>query len=126
MGARVSTAAIDVTDASAMTSWLGRFDRQNPVDLVVANAGASAGPDPESPSEGIEGVARQIRVNLLGATNTIEPLLPALSSHGRVAVVASIAAYRGLPCSPGYCSSKAGLRTYDDACGQDSSGTVSA
>lgn len=127
-GARVRTAAIDVTDASAMTSWLGQFDRQNPVDLVVANAGASAGPDPESPSEGIDGVARQIQVNLFGATNTIEPLLPALSSRrrGRVAVVASIAAYRGLPYSPGYCAGKAGLRTYADACGQDSSGTVSA
>jgi short-subunit dehydrogenase len=116
-GARVSTATIDVTDASAMSSWLSQFDRQNPVDLVVANAGTSAGPDPESPSEGIEGVARQIRVNLLGATNTIEPLLPALCSRrrGRLAVVASIAAYRGLPYSPGYCASKAGLRAYAEA-----------
>ena len=116
-GAKVSTAAIDVTDASAMASWLCQFDRQNPVDLVMANAGTSAGPDPESPSEGVDGVARQIRVNLLGASNTIEPLLPALCSRrrGRVAVVASIAAYRGLPYSPGYCASKAGLRAYGEA-----------
>jgi short-subunit dehydrogenase len=116
-GARVSTAAIDVTDASAMAPWLCQFDRESPVDLVVANAGTSAGPDPDSPSEGIEGVARQIRVNLLGATNTIEPLLPALCSRrrGRVAVVSSIAAYRGLPYSPGYCASKAGLRAYAEA-----------
>jgi short-subunit dehydrogenase len=116
-GATVSTAAIDVTNAFAMSSWLGQFDHQNPVDLVVANAGTSAGPDPASPSEGIEQVAEQIKVNLLGATNTIEPLLPALCSRGRgrVAVVASIAAYRGLPYSPGYCASKAGLRAYAEA-----------
>lgn len=116
-GAKVSLAAIDVTNSAAMASWLHQFDRQNPVDLVVANAGTSAGPDPESPSEGIEGVARQVGVNLLGAANTIEPLLPALCSRrrGRVAVIASIAAYRGLPYSPGYCASKAGLRTYAEA-----------
>lgn len=53
-------------------------------------------------------------MNLLGAINTIEPLLPkfCLREHGRIAVVASIAAYRGLPYSPGYCASKAGLRAY--------------
>jgi NAD(P)-dependent dehydrogenase (short-subunit alcohol dehydrogenase family) len=83
----------------------------------VANAGTSGGPHPDSPSEGAEGVARQVGVNLLGAVNTIEPLLPGLCARGRgrVAVIASIAAYRGLPYSPGYCASKAGVRTYAEA-----------
>jgi short-subunit dehydrogenase len=117
MGATVSAVSVDVTDAPAMASWLCDFDRQHPVELLVANAGTSAGPDPDSPSEGAEAVARQVGVNLLGAVNTIEPLLPALCSRqrGRVAVIASIAAYRGLPCSPGYCASKAGLRAYAEA-----------
>jgi len=116
-GAIVNAAAIDVTESSAMASWLCQFDCQHPVDLLVANAGTSAGPDPDSPSEGVEAVTRQVRVNLLGAINTVEPLLPALCSRrrGRVAVVASIAAYRGLPYSPGYCASKAGLRAYAEA-----------
>ena len=116
-GATVSAAAIDVTEAAAMASWLRQFDSRQPVDLVVANAGTSAGPAPDSPSEGAEGIARQVRVNLLGAVNTVEPLIPALCSrrHGRVAVVASVAAYRGLPYSPGYCASKAGLRAYAEA-----------
>jgi short-subunit dehydrogenase len=116
-GASVRVATIDVADAPAMADWLSRFDREQPVDLLVANAGVSAGPDPDSPSEGAETAARQIRVNLLGAINTVEPLLPALCARGRgrVAVVASIAAYRGLPYSPGYCASKAGLRAYAEA-----------
>ena len=116
-GARVTTEAIDVTDSPAMASWLCQFDRLCPIDLLVANAGTSAGPGPESPSEGAEGAGRQIRVNLLGAIDTVEPLLPALCARkrGRVAVVASIAAYRGLPYSPGYCASKAGLRAYAEA-----------
>jgi short-subunit dehydrogenase len=116
-GATVSMAAIDVADAPAMASWLCRFDREHPVELLVANAGTSAGPAPDSPSEGAEVAARQVRVNLLGAINTVEPLLPALCARrrGRIAVVASAAAYRGLPYSPGYCASKAGLRTYAEA-----------
>jgi short-subunit dehydrogenase len=35
--------------------------------------------------------------------------------RGRVALIASIAAYRGLPYAPGYCASKAGLRAYGEA-----------
>jgi short-subunit dehydrogenase len=116
-GAAVSVAAIDVTETSAMASWLRDFDTRRPVDLVVANAGTSGGPAPDSPSEGADAVARQVWVNLLGAVNTIEPLLPGLCARqrGRVVVVASIAAYRGLPYSPGYCASKAGLRAYAEA-----------
>jgi len=116
-GAMVRVGAIDVADAPAMAAWLTQFDRDHPVDLVVANAGTSAGPAPDSPSEGVETAARQVRVNLLGAINTVEPLLPAMCARrrGTVAVVASIAAYRGLPYSPGYCASKAGLRAYAEA-----------
>ena len=113
----METAAIDVGDAAAMESWLGDFDRKYPADLVIANAGTSAGPEPDSPSEGVPSAVRQVRVNLIGAINTVEPLLPAMCrrGRGRVAVVASIAAYRGLPYSPGYCASKAGLRAYAEA-----------
>ncbi|HEY3908662.1 MAG TPA: SDR family NAD(P)-dependent oxidoreductase [Stellaceae bacterium] len=116
-GASVRMGAIDVADAPAMAAWLTRFDQDHPVDLLVANAGTSAGPDPDSPSEGVETAARQIKVNLLGAINTVEPLLPGLCARGRghIALVASIAAYRGLPYSPGYCASKAGLRAYAEA-----------
>ena len=98
-GAAASVAAIDVADARAMATWLCEFDREHPVDLLVANAGTSAGPDPDCPSEGVDLVARQVGVNLLGAINTIEPLLSAFCSRrrGRIAVVASIAAYRGSP-----------------------------
>lgn len=61
--------------------------------------------------------ALQVRANLLGTIHTIEPLLPAMIARGRgqVAVVASTAALRGLPYSPGYSASKAGIRAYGEA-----------
>jgi short-subunit dehydrogenase len=116
-GAKVTSAAIDVEDAPALATWLTEFDRDHPVELLIANAGTSAGPEPDCPSEGVETATRQVRINLLGTINTVEPLLPALCrrGHGRVAVIASIAAFRGLPDSPGYCASKAGLRAYAEA-----------
>lgn len=116
-GATVNAAAINVADASAMAVWLTEFDRVYPVELLIANAGISAGPEPHSPSEGVPAAAEQIGINLLGAINTIEPLLGAFCSRerGRIAVVSSLAAYRGLPYSPGYCASKAGLRAYAEA-----------
>lgn len=116
-GALASFATIDVADAAEMARWLWEFDREHEIDLLIANAGTSAGPDADQPSEGADVAAAQVRVNLLGAINTIEPLLPAFYSRkrGRIVVVASIAAYRGLPYSPGYCASKAGLRAYAEA-----------
>jgi short-subunit dehydrogenase len=116
-GATVTTAAIDVVDRAAMESWLLGFDRDHPVELLVANAGIAAGTDPANPSEGVDIAAAQIAVNLLGAINTVEPLVPAMCARGRgrIIVVASLAALRGLPYSPGYCASKAGLRAYAEA-----------
>jgi short-subunit dehydrogenase len=116
-GAIVAAAAIDVTETEALAAWLAAFDAAHPVDLLIANAGISAGPDPDRPGEAAAVTRRQIDVNLLGAVNTIAPLVPAMCarSRGRIVAIASVAAYRGLPYSPGYCASKAGLRAYAEA-----------
>ena len=117
VGASVETALIDVADGPALAAWLGEFDRAHPVELLIANAGTSAGPDPESPGEPASLTLRQIGVNLIGAVHTIAPLVPLMCERGRgrIVAIASVAAFRGLPYSPGYCASKAGLRAYAEA-----------
>lgn len=117
IGADVEIAAIDVTDRPGLEAWLGAFDAAHPIELLVANAGISAGPDPEAAGEPTSLTLRQLDVNLAGAVHTIAPLVPLLCARGRgrIAVVASVAAYRGLPYSPGYCASKAGVRAYAEA-----------
>jgi short-subunit dehydrogenase len=116
-GAFVDSAEIDVTDGDALAAWLEAFDHTHPVELLIANAGTSAGPDPGSPGEPAAMTLRQLDVNLRGAVNTIAPLVPRLCARGRgrIVAVASVAAYRGRPYSPGYCASKAGLRAYGEA-----------
>lgn len=116
-GALVETAAIDVTDQSALADWLTEFDRAHPVELLIANAGTSAGPAPGEPGEPADKTLLQLSTNLLGVVHTVAPLLPAMSARrrGRIAIIASIAGLRGLADSPGYCASKAGARAYGEA-----------
>jgi short-subunit dehydrogenase len=116
-GATVRSATIDVADGPAMAEWMTGFDRDYPVELVVANAGISAGIGNNGAYEPSDMTTRQIAVNLLGTVNTIAPLLPALCARrrGQIALIASVAGLRGLPYSPGYCASKAGVRAYGEA-----------
>jgi short-subunit dehydrogenase len=116
-GAEVRAATIDVADAEALGVWIEDFERAFPVDLVIANAGTSGGPAPGAATEGLMLATRQVRTNLLGVMNTVEPLLPSFLARGggQIAIVSSVASYRGLPYSPGYSASKAGVRAYGEA-----------
>ena len=115
-GAVVETAVLDVADAAAVSAWMLTFDSESPVDLLIANAGISAGTRPDGSREGLDTANQVVRVNLLGVINCVESLLPRMLERGRgqIAVVASMAAYRGLPDSPAYCASKAGVLAYGD------------
>ncbi|MCS6892907.1 MAG: SDR family NAD(P)-dependent oxidoreductase [Rhodovarius sp.] len=116
-GASTRLATLDVRDAQAMAAQLLAWDAARPFDLVVANAGVTAGTRPDGSFEGPEAAARVIAVNLQGALNLVEPLLPRLTARrsGRVVLIASVAAFRGLPDSPAYCASKAGLWAYGES-----------
>jgi NAD(P)-dependent dehydrogenase (short-subunit alcohol dehydrogenase family) len=85
--------------------------------VLIASAGTSGGPAPGAAADGLALATRQVRTNLIGVINTVEPLLPSFRARGRgrIAMVASIAGYRGLPYSPAYSASKAGVRVYGEA-----------
>src|ERR1700761_6479623 len=42
-GAKVQTGIIDIRDNEIVQEWIEQFDTSNPIDLVIANAGISAG-----------------------------------------------------------------------------------
>ena len=116
-GASVVTGLFDVREAEPLGAWLTAQDEAGPLDLVIAAAGVSAGTGIDDMPEGVELAGMQVRANLLGTIHTLEPLLPRMIARGagHVAVVASTAALRGLPYSPGYSASKAGVRAYGEA-----------
>jgi len=113
-GAEVSEAIVDVTDPSAMASWISEADRRRPIDLVIANAGVSAGT-----ADGLETPEQQraiIGANVGGVFNTVLPLLPAMRQRrrGQIALMSSLASFRGFPGAPAYCASKAAVRVWGE------------
>jgi len=114
-GARVRTGLVDVADRDAMAEWLAAVDAAAPVDLCIANAGLSAGTGRGGEDEA---QARRIfQVNVDGVLNTLHPLIPAMRARrrGQLAIVSSLAGFRGFPGAPAYCASKAAVRVYGEA-----------
>jgi short-subunit dehydrogenase len=115
-GATVHAATLDVAARDAMAAWIAGAGY---LDLVVANAGISAGTGNGRPES--EAQARAIfDTNLHGALNTVLPALAVLEAQpeapdgwrGRIAVVASVAAFVPAPGAPAYCASKAAVDTW--------------
>jgi short-subunit dehydrogenase len=114
-GAVVETTTIDVTDGPALAAWVTARDAEVPVDLVIANAGISAGT-----GGGVETAAQAraiFAVNLDGVLNSIHPLIPAMVARrrGQIALMSSLASFRGMPGAAAYCGSKAAVRVYGEA-----------
>lgn len=114
-GAQAMAAVLDVTDAGAMKTWILDCDNEQPLDLVIANAGISAG---TGSGDETEEQARAIfDVNLTGVLNTIHPVLPRMivRKQGQIAIMSSLAGFRGFSGAPAYCASKAAVRVYGEA-----------
>lgn len=116
-GAEVVTATFDVAEAEPLGNWIAAQDAARPFDIVIAAAGVSAGTSPDGAPEGLALATLQVRTNLLGTMHVVEPVIGPMIARGRgqIVVVASTAALRGLPYSPGYSASKAGVRAYGEA-----------
>lgn len=116
-GAACRTGVVDVSDCAALAAWLANFQAQEPLDLLIANAGVCEGPQDARSLDGGVVAARVIRINLLGAVGAVEAVAPAMIARGagQIALISSTAAYRGLPYMPAYAASKAGVRIYGEA-----------
>lgn len=114
-GAGVDAATHDVRDAAAMRDWIDRIDHTQPLDLVIANAGISSGmPGGRIDEATIRAV---LATNIDGVLNTLHPAIAAMRPRrrGQLAIVASLAGFRGLPTAPAYAASKAAVRVYGEA-----------
>ena len=114
-GATTSVASIDVRDRDAVADWAIAADDRAPLDLVIANAGISGG------THGGPETADQTRaifaVNLDGVLNVALPVIPRMIARrrGQIAIISSLAAYRGFPGAPAYSGSKAAVKVWGEA-----------
>ncbi|MBL8697368.1 MAG: SDR family NAD(P)-dependent oxidoreductase [Alphaproteobacteria bacterium] len=120
-GADVVASRVDVTDAASIAAWLESAAADRPLDLVIANAGISGGTGPQvAPTdlrEPPEQAAAILAVNVGGVVDTVHPALRIMLRQGRgqVAIMSSIASFRGFAGAPSYCASKAMVRVWGEA-----------
>lgn len=113
-GAQVVTTLLDVRDFTALRAWLTGL---GPLGLVVINAGMNTHIGPNGELEPWADVEALLDVNLKAAMLIVQAVLPAMRARGRgqIALVSSLAGYFGLPVTPTYCATKAGLKSYGEA-----------
>lgn len=106
---------LDVTDAPALhaaaSDFIARFGAP---DIVIANAGVSAGTLTEC-EEDLAVFRRVMDINVFGMAATFAPFIPAMKAAGgerRLCGIASVAGIRGLPGAEAYSASKAAAIAY--------------
>lgn len=116
-GAVAVPQVLDVRDRAAMADWIHACDRTAALDLVIANAGISAGSRGGSDDGEDDATMRAIfATNVDGVLNTVLPAVAAMRVRGRgqFALVSSLAGYRGTRRSAAYCASKAAVRVFGE------------
>jgi short-subunit dehydrogenase len=110
-GTKVIAQVIDVCNKAAMAELVNKY----PIDIAIANAGISAGT--AGGTESPEQTAAIFATNVQGVLNTLEPLIPQMQQRGsgQIALLSSLASFKGFPSAPAYCASKAAVRFIGEA-----------
>jgi short-subunit dehydrogenase len=104
----------DVRDEDAMQAAAKDFIQQHGMpDIVIANAGVSAGTLTENKADTATFKAL-IDINVIGMVNTFQPFMAGMkkAQQGSLVGIASIAGVRGLPGAGAYSASKAAAIAY--------------
>ena len=113
-GASASETVLDIRDRATTTAWVLEADDARPLDLVIANAGvAMSGTGGEDEDDRVREI---FAVNLDGVLNTVQPSLARMRQRGagQIALVSSVAGYRGIPGTPAYAASKAAVKAWGE------------
>ena len=107
---RFHAAACDVTDAAALAASIAEsMAKLGPVDCAILNAGMYVPQDTTTIDPAV--YARHMDVNYMGVVNALPGLVEAMLGRGRgqIAIVSSVAGWRGLPRAAAYGPTKAAL-----------------
>jgi short-subunit dehydrogenase len=114
-GAAATPIVVDVTDRDAIAQAIGDADDRVALDVVIANAGVSGGTS-GGRGEKDDQVRRIFAINVDGVINTVLPAVARMERrrHGQIALMASLAGYRGQPGAPAYAASKAAVKVWGE------------
>ncbi len=113
--ANVFTKIFDVKNYGECEKIIEEIEENFALDLVIANAGISAGT--AGGTENISQVKEIFSTNLDGVLNIIHPAIEKMKvrKKGQIAIMSSLAGFRGLPSSPAYSASKSAVRVYAES-----------
>ncbi len=113
-GASVDIKILDVTDETLVSDWIQEIDNRMALDLVIANAGIAGGDN--GAGFGPAATRKIFRTNIEGVVNTVIPALELMEirGNGQVAIVSSLASFRGFLGAPAYAASKAAVRVWGE------------
>ena len=116
-GATVEILQVDIRERETLHGWLATFDANSPVDLVIANAGVTAGLGGGRSRESDRDAERLADINYMGVVNTVSGLVEPMRQRGsgQIALVSSLAGLRALPDMPSYSATKAAVIAYGDS-----------
>lgn len=115
--AEVIVESLDIRQIEALQAFIQTCDQRYPFDLVICNAGVTSAIGSSGEAEEWAAICRVVDTNLYGVLATLNPLISAMQSRqrGQIALISSLAAYRGMPITPVYCATKAAVKSYGEA-----------
>jgi short-subunit dehydrogenase len=115
-GAQITLSTINLTDDHALQSWLAEVCAQQVPDIVIANAGKNSHPQGPDTLEPWADVQALLDINLKTPIAMVQHLVPAMRARGsgQLVLISSLAAWHGLPTTPSYSASKAGIKAYGE------------
>lgn len=106
---------LDVKNEIDCKNWIDEIEKDFAIDLVIANAGISAGT--AGGAEDYLQIKNIFDTNLYGVINIIQPVIPYMQTRksGQIAIISSLASFVSLPSCPSYSASKSAVRIYGEA-----------
>jgi len=113
-GATATIGQIDITDKSNLQQWLQQQDAEQPIDLLIANAGLSATQAQKSGADLAQAESMLVDVHMQGTLYTIHSILQTMLQRksGQIAIMSSQSAFIPLKRAAAYTAVKAALLQY--------------
>lgn len=116
-GAEVTTSSTNLTDSQALAEWLTSVNQGNLPDIAILNAGQNTHPAGAGRLESLDNVTSLIDINLRTPIAMAHHLVPAMRERGsgQLVFISSLAGWHGLPNTPTYSATKAGIKAYGES-----------
>src|SRR5246500_1510988 len=115
---KIHTFQSDVSDPKAIAALYEQVTKQFPeLNILINNAGIMRKINVHDRGGSLEGITREIEINLSGPVRMVKQFLPHLKTKTEAAImnVSSSLAFVPLPISPVYCAAKAGLHSFTES-----------